>query len=65
MIKDPFSYSWSSLGEYVGRPRHTVCHTSLIRGMMKPSEYRVYITDEADYARELADIRHLLLEEDV
>lgn len=62
MINNPLKYNWYSLPEYLdGRPA-TTCHTSLIRGIMRPEEYKKFIIDEADYARSLADIKHLLVD---
>lgn len=64
MINHPGAYQWSSLSEYLGRPtRHTICHTSLLKSIMQPHKYRRFVEDEADFARELGDIKHLLLEE--
>lgn len=66
MTKDPFIYEWSSLSEYIGwKSKYHRCHTGLIRSMMPPGEYRTFVSDHADYARELAEIKHLLLEDDV
>ncbi|MFH1353951.1 MAG: transposase [bacterium] len=65
MTKDPFIYEWSSLSEYIGwKSKYHRCHTGLIRSMMPPGEYRAFVSDHADYARELAEIKHLLLEDD-
>lgn len=62
LCDDPFSYHWSSLNEYLTPSRNQRCHTKLLRGILKPSAHRQFITDEADYARSLADLQHLLLD---
>ncbi|MFH1353807.1 MAG: transposase [bacterium] len=62
IVDDPFSYRWSSLNDYVGVVSKHMCHTNLINGMMNQKAYRSFVTDEADYARELSDIKHLLLD---
>lgn len=64
LIKDPFQYRWSSLGEYISKKKDGFCHTELLHSMMKPKEYRKFVADEADYARSLADIEHLLIDGD-
>lgn len=57
---DPFTYAWSSLNEYVSSPKYRFCQIDLIKHMLKPAQHRKFITDYADYARELGDIKHLL-----
>jgi len=64
VVGDVVSYRWSSLSEYLARPnRNDTCHTQLLKSLMGPQQYRVFVTNEADFARELSDINHLLLEE--
>ncbi len=62
MVDDPVIYQWSSLNEYVGVRKHNLCHTRLLGSLMKPGEYRGFVTDYANYARELESIKHLILE---
>ncbi|MDP3997516.1 MAG: transposase, partial [bacterium] len=62
MIDAPLAYPWSSLNEYIGLAKANTCHTKLIAGIMNEPEYKAFVTDEADYARALADTKHLLLD---
>lgn len=65
IIDDPLAYEWSSLGEYVRTATpNNICHTKLITDLMSNQEYKTFITDEADYARAIADTQHLLLDYD-
>jgi putative transposase len=65
MVKNPFAHSWSSLNEYINREKSSNhCHTNLIKTMMRAVEYKAFIANEADYARELGDIKHLLLDDE-
>lgn len=57
-------YAWSSFPEYMGisPPKFTAIETIL--GYFKGREdYRKFVFDQAGYQRELAKIKHLLLEE--
>lgn len=65
MIKDPYIYRWSSLSEYIDRKKSDISHTSLLRSLITPKEYREFIMNEAEYAKSLADIKHLLVDNDV
>ena len=63
IIEDPFDYQWSSLRNYTGPWLSLIsCHDTLLSDLMKPREYRAFVTDEADYARSLADIQHLVID---
>ncbi len=64
LVDNPFNYQWSSVREYTSAStkQETVCHTSLIKSMMTPKQYRDFTTDYAGYSRDLEDIKHLLLE---
>jgi putative transposase len=63
MVKDPLAYQWSTLSAYAGRAKESTCHTSLLLSMMSSTQYKKFVTDEADYARSLADIQHLLVDD--
>lgn len=60
MIDDPFQYEWSSLEEYIGSSKYKFCQSRLLKEIMEARKYRDFMIDYADYARELADIKHLL-----
>lgn len=62
LVNDPVRYQWSSLPEYLGSNRTKICHSKLLKSMMNASEYKDFVNDYADYARELESIKHVLLE---
>lgn len=76
LTRDVFSYPWSSLPWYTRRNLHSESSslisevrkkldlsTDLLSQMIPAHEYERFLTDHAEYARELASIKHLLLEE--
>ncbi len=64
MGKNVFGYHWSSLDEYVSLKKNTLCHRRLIRSMMTSGEYKKFIIEHADYAREIAEDEGLFPEFD-
>lgn len=64
MGEDIFGYKWSSLHEYVSQKKNTVCHTTLIRSMVTRGDYRKFVSDHADFAREISDDEGLFPEFD-
>ncbi|RJQ27808.1 hypothetical protein C4577_00590 [Candidatus Parcubacteria bacterium] len=56
-------YKWSSLPEYLGEVKDEICNKEIILSHFKDTEdYKKFITDQADYQRELGKIKHLILE---
>lgn len=65
MIRDSFSYSWSSLSQYMATTKQlTHCHPDLLRSMMSKNEYRKFVLDHANYIQSLEDNYHLLIDID-
>jgi hypothetical protein len=64
MNEDSLEYQWSSLRDYIQGAESKYCHTSLLRSMMGTQEYEGFVRDEANYARSLSDIQHLLIDND-
>lgn len=62
IVTTPLAYAWSSLGEYLVSTTPRICHTELLASIMAPEEYKNFVSDHADYARELEDIKHLLID---
>lgn len=62
LVENPVDYPWSSLADYTGLATKTICHTNLIFSLLKPVQYKKFVTDYASYARDLADIQHLTLD---
>lgn len=61
-LDDLENYEFSSYQEYLGK-RNGFCNTQEILSHFKNIEaYKKFIDDQADYARRLENIKHLLLE---
>lgn len=55
-------YPWSSLPEYL-KNKSEICELSTVMGYFKSSKnYQTFVTDQADYQRQLHSIQHLALE---
>lgn len=74
LADDAFGYPWSSASAYASSPGRTPLWsattgvpitTTLIHSMFPPMEYEKFVRDHIAYARELAHIKHLLLEEEI
>jgi putative transposase len=62
LIEDPANYRWSSLSDYLQSGQGHKCHTRLLKTMMKHDEYRKFVHDYGDYARELESIKHIAID---
>lgn len=63
LVNDIYKYPWSSLSEYTYKNKKNICHIKLLSGISNRSDYRLFISDYADYARGLADIKHLTFDD--
>lgn len=62
-INDLKQYPYSSLPEYLGKTNYSYCQKdTILNYFKKTNSYREFIFEQADYQRELAMIKHLLLE---
>lgn len=58
------NYAWSSLSSYIGDSQYSFINTNIILGLIpKKTTYRDFVFDQADYQKELANIKHLVFEE--
>lgn len=65
-IDDLVNYIYSSFPEYLGKAKVNSCHKEDILGQFKNIQvYKKFVFNQADYQRELQNIRHLMLEEGV
>lgn len=63
-LLDLENYPWSSLPDYLGKTAVTICAKEIIlTHFPNANEYRKFIFDQADYQRELENIKHLALED--
>lgn len=57
------SYLWSSYPEYLSLSDEEIVQKDLILSMFKSTEdYKAFINDQIDYAKQLEAIKHLILE---
>jgi putative transposase len=70
LCKDAFSYPWSSIYAYAntdGKAAQKILSvhiaSDLLSGIMSAKEYEMFLRRHTTYAKELARIKHLLLEE--
>lgn len=62
-IEGLLNYPWSSLPEYLNPSKNTLCETNTILSHFKDKNgYRDFVLDQADYQKELEEIKHLLFE---
>lgn len=58
-----YKYEWSSLGEYIGVSEDYICEKDIILSSFKTKEsYKNFISDRAEYQRELKQIENLIIE---
>lgn len=61
-INDLENYEYSSYPEYIGK-RKGFCNTKEVLSLFDSIDtYKAFVNDQADYARELENIKHLTLE---
>jgi len=62
-LKELKNYPYSSFIEYLGKTKESICHKELLLSQFESmQDYKRFVFDNADYQRELAKIKHLLLE---
>lgn len=62
-LEDLYKYEWSSLGEYIGGSEDYICEKDMILSSFKTKEsYKKFVSDRADYQRELKQIENLIIE---
>lgn len=61
-IENLASYEYSSYPEYVGNPSRFTNVKEALSYFNNPKKYKEFVEDQADYARRLANIEHLALE---
>lgn len=64
MKEDIFGYHWSSLTDYTSLKKNTICHTNLLRSQMSFREYKKFVVEHAEFAREISDEQGLFPEFD-
>lgn len=63
VTKDLDSYQWSSYRDYIGLNKSSVCAKNIVLGQFKSTDdYRGFVLDQEDYAKELENQKHQLLD---
>ena len=62
-LDDLYKYEWSSLTEYLGGSEDYFCDKEMIMSYFKTNEsYKKFVSDRADYQRELKEIENLIID---
>lgn len=62
-LENLYTYEWSSLSEYIGGSEDHICDKEMIMNYFKTKEsYKRFVSDRADYQRELKQIENLIIE---
>lgn len=62
LIKEPEDYRWSSLKDYLSLESLIDCDKEAILGLFKNISYKRFLRDQKEYAKELNQIKHLLVD---
>ena len=62
-IKELEEYKYSSFPEYLNHEKNEICNKPIVLSHFPTiKQYKKFITDQADYQRELGQIKHLVME---
>lgn len=65
-IKDLKKYPWSSFSHYLNRENFNFVNPKLVLGLFQQTkDYKKFVFDQADYQRELGNIKHLVFDQKV
>lgn len=63
ITQDLSTYKWSSYLQYIDQEKKTFCKKRTILSFFSsPDDYKKFVLDHADYAKELAKVKHLTFE---
>lgn len=63
LVKNIENYEWSSYPEYLGKISNDICSKQEILNFFKSNkDYKQFILDQIDYAKQLNSIKHLLID---
>lgn len=63
VVKNLDFYPWSSYLEYIGRTNNKICSKDIVLGQFKKcQDYKRFVLDQEDYGKQLAKIKHQLLD---
>ena len=63
LTKDLKTYQWSSYLEYLNKKNDLICSKETISFFIPSGKYEDFVTDQADYAKELENIKHLAIDD--
>ncbi|MBI2405232.1 transposase [Candidatus Gottesmanbacteria bacterium] len=58
-VDDLETYPWSSYKEYLSPSQDGLCRMDVVRSLMSLKGYRMFVADQADYAKHLETVTHL------
>ena len=62
-IQELKDYPWSSLNEYLDPTKDGICEKEITLSYFKDSQsYAAFVLDQADYQKELEEIKHLAID---
>jgi putative transposase len=65
LVSDLKNYKYSSYSDFIKNKENSICQTGAILGLFKtPKSYEKFINDQENYAKELENIKHLLVDAD-
>lgn len=62
LVKDLRNFEWSSYPAYIGLENNKLCKREEIEQLISLKDYEKFVQDQADYAKQLANIKHLILD---
>lgn len=62
LVKDLRNFEWSSYLEYIGLRNNKLCQREKIEQLISLGGYEQFVQDQEGYAKQLADIKHLMLD---
>ncbi|MDO8570595.1 MAG: transposase [Candidatus Daviesbacteria bacterium] len=65
LVKDLDNYPQSSYSDYIDKTQGKICNKKPVLSLFKnPADYQEFVSGNADYAKELEIMKHLLMEEE-
>lgn len=65
IAKDLEDYPWSSFKEYINQTKEKICTKEIVMEQFKDiEEYKQFVLDQEDYAKQLEMIKHQLIDEE-
>lgn len=63
VVKNLRNFEWSSYLTYIGQDNNQICQRNTIEKLISLKGYEQFVLDQADYAKKLDQVKHLLLDD--